>query len=152
LLLLPRGAQRLLRLPRETPPRVTYAVADVRATGWADGSVDALIDKATLDTLLNISDAAGAATLAEAARVLRPRTGLLLCVSSGAPAERLPLLLARHTSCGSGCGDGAGAGAAAAGEAASAPPFELVTHAELLRGRRAYHAYVLRRSADGAAA
>ncbi len=127
-----------------------YAVADVRATGWAAGSVDALVDKATLDTLLNVSASAGEAMLAEAARVLRPRTGALLCVSSGAPEERLPLLLARHGCSGSGDGDGGDDGAAAAAGEAAAPPFELVQHAELLRGRRVYHAYVLRRCADAA--
>jgi hypothetical protein len=128
---------------------VRYAVADVRATGWAAGSVDALVDKATLDTLLNVSASAAEAMLAEAARVLRPRTGALLCVSSGAPEERLPLLLARHAGSGDD-GDGGDDDGAAAGAAEAAPPFELVQHVELLRGRRTYHAYVLRRAADAA--
>jgi hypothetical protein len=126
-------------------PAVTYAVADVRALGWPAGSCGALIDKATLDTLLNAAgndnddsasaDAEAEAMLAEAARVLSPGEGVLLCVSSGAPAERLPLLLR---------------GGARSSDAAAQtrPRFALARHVELARGRATFHAYVLRRCAE----
>ncbi len=108
---------------------VSYAVADLRQLPWPSGSVDAAVDKATLDTLLNGADASAdaAAMLAEAARVLAPGTGILLCISCGAPEERLPLLLRG----GSDDGD----------------RFALVHHAPMRRGTLTFHAYVLRRCA-----
>jgi hypothetical protein len=124
-------------------PAVTYAVADVRSLGWPAGSCGALIDKATLDTLCNAADdgdnsAAASdaeAMLAEAARVLSPGEGVLLCVSSGAPDERLPLLLR---------------GGARSSDAAAQqrPRFALARHVALARGRATFHAYVLRRCAE----
>lgn len=46
---------------------------DVTRLDMADGSADSLLDKATLDTLLNLDDGgrAGRAMAAEAARVVR---------------------------------------------------------------------------------
>ena len=98
--------------------------------------MDALVDKATLDTLLNAGEADAAAMLSEAARVLR-LGGVLLCISTGTPEERLPLLLAPRA-----------AEAIAAVEqvqAGAALCFELAQHAELRRGVHTFHVYVLRR-------
>ena len=105
----------------------------MRRLAWRSGSVDVVMDKATLDTLLNGEDggADAAAMLAEAARVLAPGTGILLCVTTGAPEERLPLLLS-----------------AGGAEGDDAPPrFALLQHAPLRRGVLTFHAYVLRRCA-----
>ena len=100
--------------------------------------MDALVDKATLDTLLNGAERDAAAMLSEAARVLRPG-GVLLCISTGAPEERLPLLLAPRAA------EAAPREAGAEVEQAAAPCFELAQHAELRRGVHTFHAYMLRR-------
>ena len=99
--------------------------------------MDALVDKATLDTALNGGAGDGEALLAEAARTLRPG-GVLLCVTTGAPEERLPLLLAPRVIC-------AAAVVVHGGDQEAAQCFELAQHAELRRGVHTFHAYVLRR-------
>ena len=106
----------------------------MRRLAWPSGSMDALVDKATLDTLLNAGEADAAAMLSEAARVLRPG-GVLLCISTGTPEERLPLLLAPR----------AAEAIAAVEQAGAALCFELAQHAELRRGVHTFHVYVLRR-------
>ena len=121
------------------PPGCSYEVGDVRRLAWPSGSMDALVDKATLDTLLNGADEVedAAAMLSEAARVLRP-DGVLLCITTGTPEERLPLLLApRDAPCGN--------GAMTTNHHAAAPCFALWQHAELRRGVHTFHVYVLRR-------
>lgn len=112
-------------------PGLSYDVADVRSLPWPSSSFDALVDKATLDTMLNAGEGAAEAMLAEAARALRP-CGVLLCVTTGAPGERLPLLLAPRA----GMADE---------DAEPVLCFELAQHAELRRGQHTFHAYVLRR-------
>lgn len=117
-------------------PGLSYEVADVRHLAWPDGSMDALVDKATLDTALNGGAGDGEALLGESARTLR-HGGVLLCVTTGAPEERLPLLLAPRAI--------VAAGAVQGGNQEAAPCFELAQHAELRRGVHTFHAYVLRR-------
>ena len=123
------------------PPGCSYEVGDVRRLAWPSGSMDALVDKATLDTLLNGADEVedAAAMLSEAARVLRP-DGVLLCITTGAPEERLPLLLAPRAAGAAPCGSGA-----MTTNQAAAPCFALAQHAELRRGVHTFHVYVLRR-------
>jgi ubiquinone/menaquinone biosynthesis C-methylase UbiE len=126
-------------MSRTPPPGVSYEVADVRRLAWPSGSMDALVDKATLDTLLNASELDAAAMLADAARTLRPG-GVLLCITTGTPDERLPLLLAPWAADAAACSTDAGTSPAAA------PCFELAQHKELRRGVHTFHVYVLRRT------
>ena len=138
--------------------RVSYEVADVRATGWPPACADVAVDKATLDTLLNGADAGADAgsMLREAARLLRAPGGVLLCVSSGAPRERLALLTTGRVEEAPAADDGDAdddrlceAARAPLGATDEAPPlFELLEHAPLRRGALTFHAYVLRRCAD----
>ena len=99
--------------------------------------MDALVDKATLDTALNGGAGDGEALVAEAARTLRSGC-VLLCVTTGAPEERLPLLLAPRAIA-------AAAGVVRGGDEDAVLCFELAQHAELRRGMHTFHAYVLRR-------
>ena len=126
-------------MAQRTPaPRARFVVADVCRLDCAAGSVGMMVDKATLDTLCNVSAAAGAAMLREAARVLRS-DGVFLCITTGAPEERLPPLLS-----------GGEVDIDLGGEAcASDAPrrFELLQHTELRRGTLLFHAYALRRCA-----
>ena len=123
------------------PSCCSYEVGDVRRLAWPSGSMDALVDKATLDTLLNSGELDAGAMLAEAARVLRPG-GALLCVSTGTPEERLPLLLAPRSAEAAHCGSEAVADV----PAPAALRFELAQHEQLQRGVHTFHVYVLRRT------
>ena len=123
------------------PAGCSYEVGDVRRLAWPSGSMDAVVDKATLDTLLNGGALDAGAMLSEAARVLRPG-GVLLCTTTGAPEERLPLLLAPRAAAAALCGSEADTSSS---QAEAAPCFELAQHAELRRGVHTFHVYVLRR-------
>ena len=69
---------------------VTWAVGNVMQLAFADGAVDAVVDKGTLDSLLcgDNSTANGGRYLSEVCRVLKP-SGVFFCVSYGNPDNRL---------------------------------------------------------------
>ena len=73
--------------------RITYTEMDVRSLDAEDGSFDAVIDKATLDSLANNEDAEAdiARMLNESHRVLRPG-GVYVCLSYGGPTTRTHML------------------------------------------------------------
>eukprot|EP00966_Prymnesium_polylepis_P142229 3284359-Prymnesium_polylepis.1 len=66
---------------------------DVRSMDFEDGSFNAVIDKATLDSILCGEGGAesGARLLSEVARVLKPG-GVFVLLSNAPPKQRMPML------------------------------------------------------------
>jgi SAM-dependent methyltransferase len=123
-----------------------YACMDAAALAFADGAFDVVVDKGTLDAVLqrerDVTREKAAAIVAEALRVLTPGgSGRLLVLSIIEPALRLPVLQAAL----------AAVNAAAAARAASVRATHRQSHAPEWEGRRGSGAAATAGPAVGAA-
>ncbi|DBA65623.1 TPA: hypothetical protein ACH3X2_002683 [Trebouxia sp. C0005] len=101
---------------------VAYAVMDVTALQLQDNSIDTVIDKATLDCLMNCDDwqAQVQRMLGQAARVLKPN-GKFICISHSEPEDRIHML--------TGC----------------AYSWKLVQHVEVQKNTATFYVYILQK-------
>ncbi|GMH68729.1 hypothetical protein TL16_g04998 [Triparma laevis f. inornata] len=72
---------------------LTWQVMDARYMEFDDESFDAILDKGMIDTLLSGDNSIESAQKfsSHVARILKPG-GIYMCLSSGIPNERLPML------------------------------------------------------------
>jgi ubiquinone/menaquinone biosynthesis C-methylase UbiE len=89
----PTVTEQMIQATSHLQPPMSWLVMDVRSMEFSDESYDAVLDKGCYDTVLAGEQGERDADkfLQGVARILRPK-GVFMCVSTGIPSERLPML------------------------------------------------------------